>query len=129
MTQHLADITIPVIEIAEGWAAEDCKTISDCDDAYAYLMAAIASIEFQVDLEMLLPVSEQRGQWIAKAKCALKYKRAALQIVTHRRAAINADARSSRVAAEDTRLVQHLKGAISPDQWAALMSSYDREAA
>ena len=129
MNQHLADITIPVIEIAEGWAAEDCKTISDCDDAYAYLMAAIASIELQVELELLLPFPEQRGQWIAKARCALKYKRAALQIVANRRSAINTEAKTARLQAEDTRLVQHLKGSLSPDQWAALMASYEREAA
>lgn len=129
MTQHLDDIFIPVIEITEGWAASECATIADCDDAFAYLMAAVAGIELQIELEALKPPAEQRGEWLAKARCALKYKKAALQIVTHRRSAINAAERAARIAAEDEGMLRHIRSSLPMDQWVQITSNYVREAA
>ena len=129
MTQHLEDIFIPVIEITEGWAAADCATTADCDDAFAYLMAAVAGIELQIDLEALKPVADQRGEWLAKAKCALKYKKAALQIVTHRRSAINAKERAARQATDDATLLHHVRAALPAETWTQITSTYMREAA
>jgi hypothetical protein len=57
--QHLDDIIIPDIEIAPDWPVSDIATIEDCDDAFAYLSAAVANIEYQIEANLLRPVSLQ----------------------------------------------------------------------
>ncbi len=49
--QNLGDIEIPDIEIDAGWPVSDIKTIEDCDDAFAFLMSAVASIEYALTLK------------------------------------------------------------------------------
>lgn len=98
MTQHI-DIEVPVIEISDGWAAKDCQTIEECEDAFAVLTATIASIEYQIDIHE----ADQREDWhwLAKAKCALKYRKAALQIVQKRSGHITKQARKQDQKAID----------------------------
>lgn len=115
--QHIHDIEIPVIEITEGWAAEDCKTIDQCNDAFAYLMAAVASIEFQIDMENLKPKGEQNREWIARATCALKYKRAALQIVGQRRGVIDREMRRSKQDTRDRQLLEYIRRVVPDKQF------------
>jgi hypothetical protein len=115
--QHIEDIEIPVIEITEGWAAEDCKTLDQCDDAFAYLMSAVAGIEFQIDMEATKPETSQDKAWLARAKCALKFKRAALQIVNQRRAVINAEASRAFQSRRDSKLLQHIRSIVPDHQF------------
>lgn len=83
--QHLDDIVIPDIEISEGWPISDLGSTEDCNDAFAFLMAAVASIELQIELEAIKPLNEQRPDWAARARYALKMKKAALQLVGYKR--------------------------------------------
>lgn len=85
IVQHIDDIEIPVIEITSGWPAKDVSTQKECDEAFAYLMSAVAQIEFHIDMELIKQKPNQDREWLARANCALKYKRAALQIVNQRR--------------------------------------------
>ena len=78
------DAEIPCIEIKTGWLAEEVASIEEAEDAFAYLMSAVAEIEYRIDLY----TEEGRTQDVSRAKRALKYKRAALQIVNHRAAAL-----------------------------------------
>lgn len=122
--QHLDDIVIPVIEITEGWAATDCATIADCDDAFAYLMSACANIELKMDLEVLKPESIQDGDWLARAKCALKYKKAALRIVELQRAKINKAERQQENASADRRFIDFVRANLAPEQWGKLAGGF-----
>ena len=78
--QH-TDIEIPDIEIDRGWTVSELYTIDDCDDAFAFLTSAIAQIEFHLELEDLKPEKDQRKEWRARSRVALRFKKAALQIV------------------------------------------------
>jgi hypothetical protein len=77
------DIEIPVIEICDGWTVDDIETEDDCDDAFALLTKIIARIEEHLDI---LEANEKKQdiQYI-KTKTALRYKRAALNIVNTKR--------------------------------------------
>lgn len=114
VVQHIDDIEIPVIEITAGWAAEDCKTIEQCNDAFAYLMAAVAGIEFQIDMELIKPKPAQDRVWLARASCALKYKRAALQIVNQKRGIINQDADRAFKERRDGKLLAYVRS-VTPE--------------
>lgn len=118
--QHLPDIEIPDIEIDKGWPVSDVKTISDCDDAFAFLMSAVAKIEFDIDVEVLKPRDQQDGLWLAKARCALKYKRAALQIVNSARGRATDEEKWKRQNTRDRILLEHIRKATTNDvfmQW------------
>jgi hypothetical protein len=112
--QHLDDIEIPIIEIGPGWAAESVKTDQDCDDAFAYLMSAVAQIEYQLDMEDAKLLAHQNREWLARAKCALKYKKAALQIVNQRRSRINENGKRAWQDSRDRRLLEYIRK-IVPD--------------
>lgn len=122
--QHLDDVEIVDIEIAEGWVARDIKTTEECDDAFAYLTAAIASIEYQIEAEGFKPLSQQRGDWVARAKSALRFKKGALAIVNHRRGAINEAIRIARQDEEDKRFLVFIKGALPPAQWVEIVAAF-----
>lgn len=113
--QHIEDIEIPTIEITEGWAAASVNSQKDCDDAFAYLMSACAQIEFQIDTELTKPKNFQDLNWIARANCALKYKKAALQIVNQRRSSINAAAKQVAHDTRNQRLLEHIRASV-PDE-------------
>jgi len=134
--QHVDDIDIPDIEITEGWLARDVATIEDCDDAFALLTAACASIECQIDMEAFKPLAQQRGDWVAKAKAAFRFKKGALAIVQHKRSAINERLRNEQHAANEqtrakrameknARLVAFLKEAIPAPEWVRLISAFN----
>jgi hypothetical protein len=116
--QHLPDIIIPDIDIDKGWPASSVKTIEDCDDAYAFLMSAIAQIEFQID-EAALPNSGADPRWVNKAKCALKYKRAALNIVNLRRGRIEREQRAAKQVSRDRALLDHIRANTDAAQFKA----------
>jgi hypothetical protein len=112
--QHLDDIEIPIIEIEPGWAADSVKTDQDCDNAFAYLVSAVAQIEYQIDFEDSKLLAHQNKEWLARAKCALKYKKAALQIVNLRRGRINQEAKRAWQDSKDRRLLEYIRK-IVPD--------------
>ena len=114
-TQHLDEIEIPIIEIAPGWAAEDVKTDDDYDDAYAYLMAAVAEIEFQIEMNTLRG-NEADPEWAARARRALKYKRAALSIITVAKGRRNDAAKRAAQGAHDRQFSETAKRVL-PTEW------------
>ncbi|WP_299949114.1 hypothetical protein [uncultured Ruegeria sp.] len=77
------DIEIPIIEINDGWTVDDVITENDCDDAFALLTSIVAAIEERMDI--LDAQGEKQSIQYIKAKAALRYKRAALNIVNIKR--------------------------------------------
>lgn len=133
--QHIEEIEIPVIEITEGWAASSVKTLEEANDAFSYLMSACAGIEFQIDMELTKPKSSWDEQWLARAKCALKYKKAALQIVNQRRSVINEADKRKWQDNRDRKLLEYIRANV-PDrtflEWiraSGISSEIDTEAA
>lgn len=110
--QHMKDIEIPVIEITEGWAASDVKTADDYEDAFSYLMAAVAQIEFQIEVENIKPPAQRDKLWLARASCALKYKKAALQIIAHSRARQSERERRAVQERRDRVVLDHIKASV-----------------
>lgn len=99
---RIEDVEIPIIEIGDGWTVEDLKTEDDCDDAFAYLVSAVAAIEYQLDMYMIEPTAHRLGAdptWAPRARAALRLKRAALQIVQNTRGRID---RKRRAAEQDS---------------------------
>lgn len=121
---QLDDITIPDIEITDGWSVHDIKDADECDEAYAYLMAAVAEIEHQLEMkEMGVSVSAD-PTWPARARRALKYKRAALQLVGYKRGRLAEDRKRAFQANRDRALLEHIKSVVSPDQFHAWCVSF-----
>lgn len=115
--QHIDDVEIPVIEITDGWSAESCTTKEQCDDAFAYLMSACAGIEYQIDMEFTKPKEQQDAPWLAKAKCALKYKKAALQIVQNRKALISETEKRVWQERQDRHLLTYIRSVVPDHQF------------
>jgi hypothetical protein len=112
--QHI-DVEIPVIEISEGWSAASVQTMDECNNAFSYLMSAVAQIEFQIDTELTKPKNFQDVYWLARAKCALKYKKAALQIVQQRRGVIAEADKRMWQERRDACLLEHIRS-VTPDR-------------
>lgn len=110
-TQHMDDIVIPVIEISEGWPVTEVKDIDDCDDAFAYLTSAIVQIESQIDLANL-DLSSRDVEWLIRAKGALKYKKAALQLVQNRRKKIHDVIKRTRQKEYNIKLINFIKSEV-----------------
>lgn len=117
--QSLPDIEIPEIEIDRGWPVSDVCTLQDCDDAFAFLTSAIATIEYSISLELLRPPASRRKEWIAKATCALKFKKAAMDLVNHKRGQINRKEAASVQKQRDRLLVDHIKTCVPEEQFRA----------
>jgi hypothetical protein len=115
--QHIDDIEIPSIEITEGWPTDSVESQEDCDQAFAYLMSACAQIEYQIDMELTKPKEFQNGPWLAKARCALKYKKTALQIVGHKRGYINDAERRAWQDSRDRRLLEFIRANAPNEQF------------
>lgn len=114
--QHLPDIEIPDIEIAEGWPVSDITTTDDCNDAFAFLMSACAQIELQIDMEMSKP-KPWDSAWLARANCALKYKKAALQIVNQKRGMFNTEATRAFQRERDRALLSYIRSVVPDHQF------------
>jgi hypothetical protein len=115
---QLDDIEIPEIEITDGWPVRDVQTLEDCEEANAYLVAAIAGIEYQIEVEGFKPLSEQRGPWLGSAKSALRFKKAALNIVVQKRGALNEKRR-------EEGLLAFIRSTVPPQQWLAWVTAHD----
>lgn len=116
--QHLDDIAIPDIEITPGWAVSDLKTEEDCDDAFAYLMAAVAEIEYQLELhDVGVSPIPQTAQWAANARRALKYKRAALQILNTTRKRLSEEEKRQQRERFERQLLDHIRGSVGDQEF------------
>lgn len=121
--QHLEDIVIPDIEIDRGWPVSDIKTIEDCDDAFAFLTAAVAGIELQLDLHVLKPAAYQDHEWAARARYALKFKKAALGIVTAKRSQIKNAEKQKFQREHDRRLIEYIRGRVDGATYTAWVAA------
>lgn len=119
------DIEIPVIEIEPGWSVSDLHTIEDCDDANAILIAAVAGIEMQIELASFKPLNLQDPEWTARAKGALRFKKAALGIVMNRRGAINRAEELKRLDRENEQLLAFVREALPPGEWFKLVTAFN----
>jgi hypothetical protein len=117
MSQHLDELDIPVIEIRDGWAAEEVSSEQECLNAYAYLMSAVAEIEYQIDCYDLGQPFFTDPLWIARARRALKYKRAALQIVNTRKGQMARAHREKREREGNAMLLNHIRDKVSDEQF------------
>lgn len=115
--QHMDDIVIPDIEIDAGWPVSDVKTLDDCDDAYAYLMSACAAIEYDIEMEAVKPILQRDDEWAARARCALKYKKAALGIVSVKRGRFNDEKRREVGNVRDRTLLEYIRTHVPNDQF------------
>lgn len=116
-SQHLEDITIPVIEITDGWDVSEIKTADDCDDAFAFLMSAVAEIEYQIELHVLGVRTFTDPLWPARARRALKYKKAALQIIGQVRSRLSSERIRKAQEEHDRVLLEYIRSVASPLQF------------
>lgn len=108
------DVSIPVIEIVPGWAADDVHSVEECEDAHVKCMALCAEIEFQIDMFEAKPAIERDYGWLARAKRALKYKKLAAQIVNNCRSRLQKEAKQAAHDSADRRLLDQLKRRVDP---------------
>lgn len=112
-----APITVPVIDIIDGWTIDEVKTIADCDRAEICLTVAIAQIEGQLAANKAGGC--RRGiDWVARTIKARRYRKLALQKVQHRRGEINRAARAQAGEDHDRLLLNFLRTDF-PDQFQA----------
>lgn len=110
-------ITVPVIDITDGWTIDQVKTIADCDEAEAYLTGAVATIEAQL-LESRLAGHTRGVDWAVRAKTALRYRKQALQLVARRRGEIGKAQRAEAGETNDRLLINVFRTDF-PDQFQA----------
>lgn len=78
-----------VIYIDDNWAVDEIETVEDCDDAFETLLYAIASIEYQLDMEAIQRTSlSEDDTWERRARAALRLKKSAFSLVQYKRGAI-----------------------------------------
>lgn len=87
---------VPNIQIDKGWFISDIVSHQDCEDAIQFLTSSIAKMETSLELEGYQPIEEQRIEWMSKTRKALRFKKAALTIVTTRYQALEADTANRR---------------------------------
>lgn len=122
--QHL-EIEIPEIEITRGWPVSEISSIEECDEAFAYLMAACAEIERDLDLfELEEVLSYEKKVWQANAKAALKYKKAALAIVDRIRGRLLRTERTKEAEEYKQQLINFIRREVGDEQmgkWISMM--------
>ena len=113
---------IPIIFITEDWPIDDVTTEDDCDDAFAVLTALIVSIEARMDdLEIQgLAVSVE----YKRAKSALRWKKAAMQMVNNKRGQINR-VRADAIQTDRRERVMKYFAAMHPDEFRAAIRHVD----
>jgi len=101
------DIEIPIIEISAGWTVDEIKTLDDCDDAFAYLTGAVCAIENKIDAAE--ETGGNSGFAYRKLKRALRWKKAALQVVQTKRGRITREAKQLEQSSQERRLLNILR--------------------
>lgn len=123
--QTLPDLVIPEIMVADGWPVSAVQTVEQCDEAYAYLNAAVAEMEYQLELHDLGQSPYTDPVWPAACRRALKYKRTALRLVDSRRKLISERERKELLNSKDNRLLTLIKGSVRPTQWSAWVAAVE----
>lgn len=121
----IGDIEIPEIEITEGWLVSELQTLEDCEDANAVLTAAAAGIEGWLETEALKPPTYQDGPRVGKAKAALRFKKAALNLVQQKRASLNEKRRAALEKEREDGLLAFIRSVVPPQQWLAWVTAHD----
>lgn len=121
--QHMDDIEVPVLEVDKGWEVDDVKTFEDCNDAHAVLSAAIASIEYQIELDELGGEEPRGVRWRCGAKFALKMKKAALQQVQWKRGAIGTAEQRAINRQRDQLLLEYIRANVPHEQFMAWLKA------
>jgi len=119
----VTEITVPIIDITDGWSIDQVKSIADCDEAEAYLTGAVAQIEAQL-LENRLAGHPRGVDWAIRAKTALRYRKQALQMVARRRGEIGKASRAS-IAEDRNRLLINILRADFPEQFRAAVEKVE----
>lgn len=103
----------------ENWTVGDLKTIEDCAAAMATLTAAIVAVEGQLSVARALATEGQYSDrvWFAKAKAALRWKKAGLQAVQLRRGQINRAEKLQINQQRDRLLLQEIKDGLPKEQF------------
>lgn len=120
-----SDIEIPIIEITKDWTVDDIQTLDDCDDAHAYLTGAVCSIEDKIDAAIEL--GTDLGVGFRKLKRALRWKKAALNVVQTKRGKITRALKKAENLKHDERLINRMRD-MFPKEFAAILKQ-DHEAA
>ncbi len=102
-----SDIEIPIIEIAEGWTVDQLENLDDCDDAFAYLTGAMCSIESKISIADELGTNI--GPNYRRLKNALRWKKAALQIVQVKRGKIGRAMRQAEHKSHDRAIIDTMR--------------------
>jgi hypothetical protein len=118
-----AGIDIPIVEIGPGWTVDDIKTIDDCDDAFAYLTGAICSIENAISR---MEDERDLGSKLRQTKGALRWKKAALQIVATRRGKLQRELSRKEQNTRDRELLDIIKR-LFPAQFDAAIAHFIAE--
>lgn len=116
-------ITIPIIDITDGWSIDQVKTIADCDEAEAYLTGAVVQIEAQL-LENRLAGHPRGVDWAIRAKTALRYRKQALQMVARKRGEIG-KAQRTLIAVDRNRLLINIFREDFPEQFRESLAKLD----
>ena len=107
-------ISIPTIIITDDWTVDDIETEDDCDDAFAVLTAICVSIEAKMD-DLAMQGKELSVEH-KKAKAALRWKKAALQVVQSKRGKINRKFKQVEQATLDRRIIAYFR-AMHPNEF------------
>lgn len=108
------DISVPIIEICNGWTVDEIYTEDDCDDAHAVLTALIVSIEARMD--DLAIAGEELSVEYKHAKKALRWKKAALSVVGTKRGKINRAKKEAEKRRVDSQLCSYF-AAMHPEEF------------
>lgn len=117
MSQHLDDIEIPDIEIGPDWFVSDVSTREQCNDAFAYLMAAVAEIEYHLEMHAGGMYRANDTEWAANARRALKYKKTALQIINTIKSQLSEKRRRDLILHRNQVLLDHIRDVVSAEQF------------
>jgi len=110
------NIEVPIIFITDGWSVDEIETEDDCDDAHAVLTGIIARIESHMDdIEM-----QGNGMTVEfkKARAALRWKKAALNVVNTKRGRIRRNENERQIQDFNRRIINYFK-AMHPSEMAA----------
>ena len=119
-------ITFHGIQIDDGWTIGDLETLTDCDEAFAVLTAAVASIEGQLELAGV--AYQHDPVWTARAKAALRWKKAALQAVNTKRSQFSREAKAAQNRAFERAFVDAARDRLQGDEFNQIMHAAHRMA-
>jgi hypothetical protein len=113
-----SDIEIPIIEITKDWTVDDIQTLDDCDDAHAYLTGAVCSIEDKI--EAAIELGTDAGIGFRRLKRALRWKKAALNVVQTKRGKITRALKKVETKEHEKRIINRMRD-MFPKEFASII--------